>query len=148
METTNLFLSITPSPVLSVIIWFLMAIVVMYLARHPFHRCMASLGLLIYHALRLGSFSLKLADKRLQTRNREVLLSSGLENEDKEAMELGGVVTLDAAMDPQDVQATGMEIGDVELSAVVNLSNGLVAAITIKADNNLQNLFVDAAIVE
>jgi len=79
METTNLFLSITPSPVLSVIIWFLMAIVVMYLARNPFHRCMASLGLLIYHALRLGSFSLKLADTRLQTRNREVLLSSGLE---------------------------------------------------------------------
>ena len=79
METTNLFLSITPSPLLSVIIWFLMAIVVMYLARNPFHRSMASLGLLIYHALRLGSYSLKLADTRLQTRNREVLLSSGLE---------------------------------------------------------------------
>lgn len=79
METTPLFLAITPSPVLSVIIWFLMVIVVMYLARNPFHKSMASLGLLVYHALRLASSSFKLADKRLQIRNREVLLSSGLE---------------------------------------------------------------------
>jgi hypothetical protein len=99
METTNLFLSITPSPILSVIIWFLMAIVVMYLARNPFHKSMTSLGLLIYHALRLASNSFKLADKRLQTRNREVLLSSGLElaerKVEREFERLAGVVQRD-----------------------------------------------------
>jgi len=79
METADLFLSITPSPVLSVLLWFIAAIVVLYLARNPFHKSMTSLGLLIYRALRLTSFSLKLADKRLQNRNREVLLSAGLE---------------------------------------------------------------------
>ena len=54
-------------------------ILAMHLARKPFHRTLAAFGRIIYNAMRLGSASVKLAEKRLQIRNREVLMSSGLE---------------------------------------------------------------------
>ena len=54
-------------------------ILAMHLARKPFHRTMAAFGRVIYNAMRLGSASVKLAEKRLHIRNREVLMSSGLE---------------------------------------------------------------------
>ena len=79
MQNSNFFLSLTPIPMLSFVILVLLALAAMYLARKPFHRCMAALGLLIYHSLRLASFSVKLADRRLRHRNQEVLLSAGLE---------------------------------------------------------------------
>ncbi len=56
-----------------------LVILAMYLARKPFHRTIAAFGQVIYNAMRLGSASVKLAEKRLQTRNREVLMSAGLE---------------------------------------------------------------------
>ena len=40
---------------------------------------MASLGRIIYNSMRLASRSVKLAEKRLQIRNQEVLFSAGLE---------------------------------------------------------------------
>lgn len=55
------------------------AILAMYMARKPFHRTIAAFGRVIYNAMRLGSASVKLAEKRLQIRNREVLMSAGLE---------------------------------------------------------------------
>jgi hypothetical protein len=79
MQNSNLFLSLTPIPLLSFVILVLLALAAMYLARKPFHRCMAAFGLLVYHSLRLASFSIKMADRRLRTRNQEVLLSAGLE---------------------------------------------------------------------
>jgi hypothetical protein len=51
----------------------------MYLARKPFHRILQAFGRVIYNAMRLASASVKLAEKRLQIRNREVLMSAGLE---------------------------------------------------------------------
>ena len=65
----------------SVPVWYMLplAIVAMYLARKPFHRTIRAFGRIVYNAMRLGSASVKLAEKRLQIRNREVLLSAGLE---------------------------------------------------------------------
>jgi hypothetical protein len=54
-------------------------LLVMYLARFPFHRAMASFCRIVYNAMRLTSASVKLIEKRLQIRNREVLISAGLE---------------------------------------------------------------------
>jgi len=51
----------------------------MYLARKPFHRILETFGRVIYNAMRMSSASVKLAEKRLQIRNREVLMSAGLE---------------------------------------------------------------------
>lgn len=71
--------SSTPIPILwyfaiGALVWL-----AMYFARKPFHRSIASLGRIIYNGLRMGAFSVRLAEKRLVTRNREVLLSAGLE---------------------------------------------------------------------
>jgi hypothetical protein len=72
-------LSMTPYPLLSALIWLLLLFFAMYLARKPFHRCMSALGRMLYNSMRLAASSVKLAENRLLTRNREVLLSAGLE---------------------------------------------------------------------
>lgn len=72
-------LSITPIPLLSILIYAVLIIFSMYMARKPFHRSMESLARIIYNGMRLAASSVKLAEKRLRIRNREVLLSAGLE---------------------------------------------------------------------
>ncbi len=77
----------------------------MYLARKPFHRTMASLGRIVYNAMRLAASSAKLAEKRLQIRNREVLMSAGLElaerKVEREFDRIGMVVQRDLEGYPQ-----------------------------------------------
>ena len=63
-----------PIPLLLLIVW-----IVLCLARKPFHRSMGSLGHIIYNAMRLAAASVKLGERRLRDRNREVLLAAGLE---------------------------------------------------------------------
>lgn len=79
MENPSAILSITPIPILSVIILVLLILAAMYLARKPFHRAMASFSRIIYNAMRLSAASVKLAEKRVHQRNREVLMTAGLE---------------------------------------------------------------------
>ncbi len=76
----NAFLSgIDSIPLVFVVPLIVLVILTMYLARKVFHRTMATCGRIIYNAMRLSAASVKLADKRLQVRNREVLMSSGME---------------------------------------------------------------------
>ncbi len=56
-----------------------LALFAMYLARKPFHRTLSSFGRIIYNVMRLSAASVKLAEKRVKVRNREVLMSAGLE---------------------------------------------------------------------
>ena len=79
MGTPNTFLTITPVPFLSVLIWIALILLAMYLGRKPFHRSMDALCRVIERAMRLAASSVKEAEKQLQTRNREVLMSAGLE---------------------------------------------------------------------
>jgi hypothetical protein len=79
MESSNLLPAITPIPFLSVMIWIVLILTAMYLARKPFHRSMASFSRIIYNGMRLLSRSVTLAEKRINERNRTVLLSAGLE---------------------------------------------------------------------
>lgn len=72
-------LSITPYPLLSACAWLMLLFLAMYLARKPFHRSMTACGRVIYNAMRLAASSVKLAEKRLIVRNREVLMIKGLE---------------------------------------------------------------------
>lgn len=71
MQNPNLLI---PIPLLILIIW-----IVMCLARKPFHRSIGSLSRIIYNAMRLAAASVKLGERRLTHRNREVLLAAGLE---------------------------------------------------------------------
>lgn len=55
----------------------------MYLARRPFHRCMASFSRIVRNSLRLFATSVKLAEKRLNDRNRDVLLNAGRQHAER-----------------------------------------------------------------
>ena len=55
----------------------------MYLARKPSHRCLASFSLIIRNSMRLFAASVKLAEKRLNDRNRDVLLSAGQQHAER-----------------------------------------------------------------
>ena len=75
------FLNIVPGyPVLSVLIWFVVAIVMLYLARYPAHRTIESLSRVIHNGMRLAARSVLLAEERLVRRNKEVLLAAGRES--------------------------------------------------------------------
>jgi hypothetical protein len=71
-------LEITPNPVLSFLIWILLALFALYLARRPFHRSIMSFSRIIRNAMRLTASSVLLAEKNLVRRNREVLVAAGL----------------------------------------------------------------------
>jgi hypothetical protein len=68
--------------------------------------------------------------------------------EEKEAMEIGGVVTVDAVADPAEKSSASLEVGTVELSAVVNVAQGVVASITLLAEGNLSDISIDEALIE
>ncbi|MCZ6826623.1 MAG: hypothetical protein O7D88_03865 [Gammaproteobacteria bacterium] len=77
------FLSLTPSPVLSAIIWAVIIIAILYLARSTVHAALRSVGGIMHNALRLGSRSISRAEARLEDRNREVLLATGREAKER-----------------------------------------------------------------
>lgn len=77
------FLSITPSPVLSAIIWALIIIAILYLARSTVHAALHSAGGVLHNAMRIGSRSIQRAETRLVERNKEVLLAAGREAKER-----------------------------------------------------------------
>ncbi len=83
MNTASILLRITPIPFLSIVIWGLLLLAAMYLARKPFHRSIEALARLVHNAMRLAAASVVLAEKRLETRNREVLLKAGLDHTER-----------------------------------------------------------------
>jgi hypothetical protein len=72
-------LSLTPWPILSALIWIVVALVLLYFARRPVHNLLHSLSWFLYRALRLAARSMTRAEIRLNARNREVLLEAGRE---------------------------------------------------------------------
>ncbi len=66
------------------ILTILAVIVLLYFAREPAHTSIRSFCRVIKNGLRLASFSVLRAEKRLITRNREVLLAEGLINVERD----------------------------------------------------------------
>ncbi|MFQ5330028.1 MAG: hypothetical protein ACE5D4_08595, partial [Thermodesulfobacteriota bacterium] len=64
---------------LSMLIWAVVAVILLYLSRIPAHRAIRSFTSVVGSALRMGSRSILIAEKRLANRNREVLLAAGSE---------------------------------------------------------------------
>jgi hypothetical protein len=83
MTTAGILPTITASPFLSTFIWIILILAAMYLARKPSHRCLASFSLIIRNSMRLFATSVKLAEKRLNDRNRDVLLSAGRQHTER-----------------------------------------------------------------
>ena len=55
----------------------------LYLARKQVHRALLSFGKIIQNGMRLTAASVMLAEKRLEARNREVLMAEGMENAER-----------------------------------------------------------------
>ncbi len=89
-------------------------------------------------------------DLKKLTSDLKVLIQKGLgdDNEQKEAIELGGAVSLDFSADPKSIDEGIIELGTVKLSANVPITDGLLASITLKARENLSSVAVDEALVE
>ena len=74
------FLMIVPDhPTLSALIWAIVLITMLYLARQPAHKAIHSLVATLYRGLRLAARSLMTVEERMRIRNREVLLEAGKE---------------------------------------------------------------------
>lgn len=80
MSLTDLLNIVPGYPLLSILIWFVVAIAMLYLARYPAHRAIKSLSRVIHTGMRLASRSVLLAEERLVHRNKEVLLAAGRES--------------------------------------------------------------------
>ena len=80
MSLTDLLNIVPGYPLLSILIWFVVAIAMLYFARYPAHRAIKSLSRVIHSGMRLASRSVLLAEERLVHRNKEVLLAAGRES--------------------------------------------------------------------
>ena len=76
-------LGLTPWPFLSVLICFVLAVAVLFLARHTAHQAIRTATSAIARGLRLASHSIKHAELRLAARNRDVLLAAGREAKER-----------------------------------------------------------------
>lgn len=73
------FLTIVPNPVVSVLIWLIAIPTVLYFARQPARKYIQAFSHVLHNAMRLAAASTLSAEKRLQDRNRVVLLEAGRE---------------------------------------------------------------------
>lgn len=67
-----------------IIVTVTVTILLLYIARTPAHHAILALSRIFYSSMRLFSRSVVLTEKKLQERNREVLLAAGMENIEKE----------------------------------------------------------------
>src|SRR5688572_4491993 len=116
--STSAFLSITPWPIVSAIIWAVILIAVLYFARHTAHQAIRTATGAISRGLRLGAHSLTHAEVRLAERNREVLLAAGREAKERiierEFARVGETVRKDLANYPHLHRGLSEAIGQIE----------------------------------
>src|SRR5688572_8601196 len=116
--STSAFLSITPWPIVSAIIWAVILIAVLYFARHTAHQAIRTATGAISRGLRLGAHSLTHAEVRLAERNREVLLAAGREAKERiierEFARVGETVRKDLANYPHLHRGLSEAIGKIE----------------------------------
>ena len=79
----NFLLSITPSPVLSAVLWIVLFIAALYFARPTAHKLILATGSSLYKMFRTASLSAIKAEAGLAKRNREVLLAAGREAKER-----------------------------------------------------------------
>ena len=76
-------LAITPWPFISALLWFVVLVAVLYLARRTAHQAIHTATGALAHGLRLAAHSIAHAELRLAARNREVLLAAGREAKER-----------------------------------------------------------------
>jgi hypothetical protein len=76
-------LGITPWPMVSALIWAVLVVLVLYLARSSAHKVIATLFEALTEAVSLAAQSCSRAEDNLSRRNREVLLAAGQEAKER-----------------------------------------------------------------
>ncbi len=84
MTGADILYFIPSSPGLSLLLWVVIIIAVLYLARTPAHRTIQAFGSMVEEGLRLAARSVLLGEERLRTRNREVMLAMGAQSAEHE----------------------------------------------------------------
>ncbi|TDJ37699.1 MAG: hypothetical protein E2O53_01320 [Gammaproteobacteria bacterium] len=79
----NFVLNITPWPVLSALLWIVLAVATLYFARPTAHKLILAAGGSLHKMFRIASVSVASAEKGLAARNREVLLAAGREAKER-----------------------------------------------------------------
>ncbi len=79
MTSDFLYIWFPQQPAVSILIWAVLAIFLMYIARTPAHQALCGAARSLHNALRLMARSIMLAENQLRQRNREVLLAHGRE---------------------------------------------------------------------
>jgi hypothetical protein len=76
-------LAITPYPAISALLWIVLLVAVLYLARASVHKVILTVCQALHDVLRLAAQSLTHAEELLAARNREVLLAAGQEAKER-----------------------------------------------------------------
>jgi hypothetical protein len=79
----DFLLSITPWPVLSALLWIVLAVTTLFFARDSAHKAIRASAATMHQSLRFASKSISRAETRLRERNREVLLAAGREAKER-----------------------------------------------------------------
>lgn len=79
----DFFLNITPWPVLSALLWIVLAVAALYFARSSAHKAIRASAATLYQGLRFASKAVSRAETRLRQRNRDVLLAAGREAKER-----------------------------------------------------------------
>ncbi|MDH5621697.1 MAG: hypothetical protein OEY74_06425 [Gammaproteobacteria bacterium] len=79
----NFLLSITPSPVLSALLWIVLVVTALYFARPTAHALINATGRSLYKVFRTASLAVGKARTGLAERNRQVLLAAGREAKER-----------------------------------------------------------------
>lgn len=105
------------NPLVPVIV-VLLGIIFLYMARRPVHDLIRAVSHAVYRAMRLAARSVILSEKRLEARNREVLLAAGEEAcervVEREFHRVGAVVARDLSGYPTLQQALKTQIAKIE----------------------------------
>jgi hypothetical protein len=114
----NVLFAITPWPAISAIIWLVVLIAVLYLARRTAHQAIRTASGAVARGLRIAAHSVTHAQSRLAERNREVLLAAGREAKERiverEFMRVGETVRKDLANYPHLHRALSESITQIE----------------------------------
>jgi hypothetical protein len=79
----DFLLNITPWPVLSALLWIVLAVTTLYFARSSAHKAIRASASTLHRSLRFASKAVSRAENRLRERNREVLLAAGREAKER-----------------------------------------------------------------
>lgn len=80
MSFENILTLWTDNQALSVVVWLFIIVLLMYLARTPAHQSIITSSRMLRGIMRIAAHSINKSEKKLQLRNREVLLAIGRDN--------------------------------------------------------------------